>query len=177
MEKLNPGVSLPPSTERLNSRKTLILQRQRILFSAYRSDQYSDPEGYVASLQMVLEQYPNDVIIHVTDPRTGVQRHLKWPPSIAEIIEACDKRMQEKARLERLQNPRREVPALGPPQEARPTREEMIAKYGENWGLDPVTPKRAPERAPSWDTIVAEYRANPDRIKRLARVADEEPEA
>jgi hypothetical protein len=50
------------------------LQRQRILFSAYRTDQYSDPDGYLTSLGMVLEQYPDEVILFITDPRTGVHR-------------------------------------------------------------------------------------------------------
>lgn len=174
MEKLKAEASLPPSTERSNSRKTLILQRQRILFSAYRNDQYSDPEGYVASLGMVLEQYPNDVIVYVTDPRTGVQRDLKWPPTIAEIVDACDKRMQEKAKLERFQNwGRSNAPLLEAPREDRPTLDELKAKFGENWGLEPAQPKRAPEKAPSWDAIAAHYQADPARLHRLIRTADD----
>lgn len=38
----------------------------------------------------MLEQYPNEVIIYVCDPRTGIQRRCKFPPTLSEIIEACD---------------------------------------------------------------------------------------
>src|SRR5450631_2209684 len=143
MEKLPPAIpgqeaSSQRSTARLNSRKTLILQRQRILFSAFRSDQYSDPEGYLASLGIVLEQYPDDVILYITDPRTGVQRACKWPPTISEIVEACDRRMQDQARVKRLQNwGKNEVLALEAPRDERPTYEQLKEKYGDNFGLDP----------------------------------------
>jgi hypothetical protein len=148
------------------SRKTLIAQRARILFSAFRQDQYADPESYAVSVGMVLEQYPNDVIIYITDPRTGVQRHCKWPPTIAEIIEACDKRMQHAAKMR--QGKKHEPLALGPPNEARPTSEELKAKYGDNWGIA-QEPKKEPQKAPSWEFIASYYQANPGRIKALAR--------
>lgn len=44
----------------------------------------------MAQLGMVLEDYPDAVIIAVTSPRTGLQRRSKWPPSIAEVVEACE---------------------------------------------------------------------------------------
>ena len=176
MEKLPPaipeqaGVSSQRSTERSKSRKTLILQRQRILFSAFRTDQYSDPEGYLASLGMVLEQYPDDVIVCVTDPRTGVQRHCKWPPTISEIVEACDRRMQDKARVTRLRNwGKNEVLAIEAPREGRPTYEQLKAKYGEHFGLDPLGGAKPPppKPAPSWDEIAALYQDDPVRLARL----------
>jgi len=43
-----------------------------------------------ASLGAVLEQYENDVITYVCDPRTGVQRRSKWPPTISEMVDACE---------------------------------------------------------------------------------------
>src|SRR6266436_1572594 len=55
-----------------SARRKLILRCQRILFSAYRADQYADPDGFMVSMGMVLEQYPDDVIVYITDPRTGV---------------------------------------------------------------------------------------------------------
>ena len=178
MEKLQldlkAGVSSQPSTARSASRKTLILQRQRILFSAFRSDQYSDPEGYLASLGMVLEQYPDDVIVYITDPRTGVQRACRWPPTISEIVEACDRRMQDQARTKRLQNwGKNEVPQLEPPREDRPTYEGLKAKYGDDFGLDPAGAKPPAVKAPSWDAIAAIYQADPARLQRLTRVADQ----
>ena len=69
-------------------------QQMAILFSAYRKADYADPEGFVIQLGVILSDYPPDVVRHVTDPRTGIQRRLKWPPTIAEIVEACDDAMK-----------------------------------------------------------------------------------
>lgn len=182
MEKLTiraPAASSQPSTARSNdqSRKTLILQRQRILFSAFRADQYSDADGYLTSLGMVLEQYPNEVIIWITDPRTGVQRHAKWPPTISEIVEACDKRVAELHQNERFKNWGKNEPLLiEPPRHDRPTLEQMKEKYGENWGLSP--PEAKPDKpAPSWDAIVHAYSEQPTRLAQLMEIADRHREA
>jgi len=103
-----------------------------------------------------------------------VQRHCKWPPTIAEIVEACNQRMQEIARLHRLQNPRKpEATMLGPPRDERPTYEELKAKYGENFGLAPAEPKKPPARAMSWQEVATFYRSNPERAARLMRLADD----
>lgn len=53
----------------------------------------------------MLEQYPDEVITHVCDPRTGIQRHCKFPPSISEVVEACD---DEAIMVERRKRPMRE---------------------------------------------------------------------
>lgn len=154
------------------------MQRQRILFSAFRADQYSDPDGYMISLGMVLEQYPDDVVVYITDPRTGVQRHLKWPPTISEVVEACDNRIAELKRNERFRNWGNNDPLLlEPPRENRPTLEQMKAKYGDNWGLRPQEPRPKPVPAPSWDEIAAAYSADPARAARLMEIANKHREA
>lgn len=109
---------------------------------------------------MVLEQYPDEVIVFVTDPRTGVQRSCKWPPTIAEIVEACDLHLQDLARLKRWQNWGKpdEVPLLEQPREERPTLEELKAKYGENWGLALAESKRPQAPPLSWDEAIARSR-------------------
>ncbi|WP_316205765.1 hypothetical protein [Bradyrhizobium sp. SZCCHNS1012] len=61
-----------------------------VLFSAYRRDQYASPDGFMTQAALVLSEYSEDVVRYVTDPRTGIQRKLKWPPVIAELVEACD---------------------------------------------------------------------------------------
>lgn len=76
---------------------------QLAVFSAYRADQYSDPESFKISLGAVLEQYPNEVITYICDPRTGIQRRSKWPPTISEMVEACD---DHRAFLEKQRKPR-----------------------------------------------------------------------
>jgi len=77
----------------------LILRCQKVLFSSYRADQYADAEGFMNSLGAVLEEFPDEVIVHVTDPRTGIQRRSKWPPTISEVIEACEQYQDHLARM------------------------------------------------------------------------------
>jgi len=61
-----------------------------MLFCAYRKDDYADPGGFVVQLGTVLEGYPEWVVARVTDPRTGIQSKQKFPPSIAEVVSACE---------------------------------------------------------------------------------------
>lgn len=72
------------------SKAELIKRQAKMLFSAYRRDDFADPELFIAQLGMVFEGYPDEVIVTVTSPRTGIQRRIKFPPSIAEVVEACD---------------------------------------------------------------------------------------
>jgi hypothetical protein len=184
MEKLRitPGqaASSAPSTEqsqKLNSKKTLVLRCQRIIFSAFRADQYSDPDGYLTSLGLVLEQYPSDVIVYISDPRTGVQRRCKWPPTISEIVEACDDRVSELKRNERYRNwgKNDSTLLLDGPQIPRPTLEEIKLKYGPNYGLTANEPPRESTfKAPSWDAITEAYAADPSRLAHLTKAADEQ---
>lgn len=46
------------------------------------------------SLGAVLEEFPDAVIMYVTDPRTGIQRRSKWPPTISEVLEACEQHQE-----------------------------------------------------------------------------------
>src|SRR4051812_1523941 len=134
------AASSAPSSENSQAlkRKSLILRCQGMLYSAYRTDQYADPDGFMASLGLVFSQYPNDVIEYVTDPRTGVQRGKVFPPSIAEIVSACDTRLADNARLRRYMNwgKNDSAPLLeGPKNEDRPTYDDLKAKYGCDWGI------------------------------------------
>jgi hypothetical protein len=42
----------------------------------------------------ILVEYPPEIVDFVCDPRTGLPRRLKWLPTIAEIAEACEHRME-----------------------------------------------------------------------------------
>jgi hypothetical protein len=109
-----------------------------MLFGAYRADQYADPDGFMVLLGMVLEQYSGEIVVYVTDPRTGVQRGSVFPPSIAEVVSACDARNAELQRIERYNNwGRNNDRKLESPRGNRPSYKELIAKYGPNFGLDP----------------------------------------
>lgn len=132
---------------------------QGALFSAYRTDQYADPDGFMASLGLVFSQYPDDVIEYVCDPRTGVQRGQKFPPTISEIVEACDARISDMKRRERYQNwGKNEAPLLEGPREERPTYDQLKAKYGPDWGITVAEQKRGPPvPAPTIDQLRHHY--------------------
>jgi hypothetical protein len=64
----------------------------KLLFSAYRLDQYSDPDGFMTQVAAVFCDYTDEVLIRATDPtrRDCIQRRFKFPPSLQEISEALD---------------------------------------------------------------------------------------
>lgn len=138
----------------------MILRCQRILFSAYRSDQYADPEGFMASLGAVLEQYPSDVVIYITDPRTGVQRGKVFPPTIAEIVAAADARIADIRRREKFEKwGQQNISMLEAPRHKRPSMAELKEKYGENWGINPPPdmPAKPAFKAPTADQLQEHY--------------------
>lgn len=68
-----------------------------ILVGSYSRARAHDPETYADAIAATLAGYPREVIQRVTDPRTGIQRTLKWLPEVADVVEACD---AEVSRLE-----------------------------------------------------------------------------
>lgn len=177
--KIDPVVYSQPLTDnsqdlrRKKERQALILRSQRAIFSAWRTDQYPDPDGYMVSLGAVLEQYPDEVVLYVSDPRTGVQRASKWPPTISEIVSALDTRVSELARKKRFENwGKNETQLIEPPRGDRLSLDELKAKYGENWGLtslDKQATSPSWKRAPTWDEIGEMYQGTPGLIARLVK--------
>lgn len=147
-----------------------------MIFSAYRTDQYPDPDGYMVSLGAVLEQYPDDVVLYVSDPRTGIQRDSKWPPTINEIVTALDSRASDLKWKKRFENwGQNESLMIEPPREERLSLDELKAKYGENWGLTSLNSKTTTQdekQAPSWGDIQRMYQDNPGLMGRLMKPKD-----
>src|SRR5215468_2503522 len=91
-------------------------------------------ETYLAALAAVLSDYPASIAAACCDPRSGLARNIKFPPTAAEVIEWCE----EKAASLRpppspvlaLPVPRRDMDRID-----RPSLDELRAKYGPNWGL------------------------------------------
>lgn len=103
----------------------------KILFSSYRLDQYPEPKSFLAQVGMVMERYDAAVVAHVTSPLTGLQRKCKFPPSIAEVVEECEKVAGDMANTARL----RALPkSTGPTRVDRPKPGEdydsMFKQYG-----------------------------------------------
>ncbi len=115
-------------------RAAWISSRAQLVFAAYRRDDFADPHGFVAQLGMVLESYPDSVIGHITSPRTGIQRTSKFPPTIAEIVEAADDRAAHEMRMRKYagiarppRRPPREVTTDENPEERKKVG-EMLAQ-------------------------------------------------
>jgi hypothetical protein len=79
----------------------MILRSLLALFTSYRLDQYGDPDGFKTVVGAVFEGYSPEVVRYVCDPRTGIQRHCKFPPTVSEIVEACDNHRDFLARASR----------------------------------------------------------------------------
>lgn len=88
-----------PSASKANP--AIVSRQIQLLFSAYRRDDFADPEGFVAQLGTILSEFPDEVVVHVTSPLTGLQRRSKWPPSISEVVEACEAHHDHLKRIRR----------------------------------------------------------------------------
>jgi len=52
-----------------------------------------DPDGYAASLAAALTAYPLGVVQECCDPRAGLAQKREFPPTVAAIVEWCDRRL------------------------------------------------------------------------------------
>lgn len=52
-----------------------------------------DPDGYAASLAAALTGYPLGVVQECCDPRVGLARSREFPPTVAAIVDWCDRRV------------------------------------------------------------------------------------
>lgn len=87
---VEPRCSMPSTGSNAASRALTITRSARMIFSAYRRDDFADPEMFILQLGTILERYSDEVIAFVSGPLTGIQRKCKFPPAIAEIVEMCD---------------------------------------------------------------------------------------
>jgi hypothetical protein len=147
----------------------MITKRVALMFSGYRLSDFTDPAGAALSMCSVFEDYSDEIIKFATDPKTGVQRQCKWPPTINEVVEFCDAKVAYIAQMARFKNwGKSNTLMLEGPQEPKPTLDELKAKYGKDWGLGRDEARiKTMEPAPSWDRIVEHYQSDPSAIARL----------
>lgn len=142
-----------------------------MLFLAFPRSDYDDADGAIATYVAVLEDYSDAIVAFVTNPKTGIQRRNKFAPRVAELVAACDEAAERIERHNRYTNwGRGNQRALEGPKEAKPTLDELKAKYGPNYGLGPAKGDilaASADPAPSWDRIAESYRSDPERIKAL----------
>jgi hypothetical protein len=105
------------------------VERASLVIGCYRKGDVGDPEIYQRAVVAVLARYPESVVIAVTEPATGIPSKLKWLPTIAEIVEACDAQMgpilRQHARDKLAADRRKMLPP--PPSGPRPTKAELDA--------------------------------------------------
>jgi hypothetical protein len=138
-------------------------ERARLLLGCYRTGEANDPETYVAAVTAVLAKFHEDVVTEVTHPATGLPRMKSWLPTVKEVFDACVKAaepMLEREREARIIAETLAAREVEPDKTSRPTREELQAKYGENWGLTSLDekPKGSTFKAPTKEELSAHYR-------------------
>jgi hypothetical protein len=113
------------------------------LFSAYPKTDYADPDAAHAAIVNVLKGYPLSVVNRLTNETESeaLQLKHKFPPRLAEIKEAAEAIMSEKAREDarktRLPQQLAARAEAEQPKGDRPTVDELKAKYGPTYGIDP----------------------------------------
>ena len=144
-----------------------------MLLGCYRTGDANDPETYVAAIAASLARFPEEIITEVTHPVDGLPARLSWLPTVKDIRDACDAAMEPTRRRALADRQIKEQLAdrAEPDRTNRPTSDDMKAKYGANWGLSSLEPKRteADFKAPSWQAIASMYSADPSRIHRLRK--------
>lgn len=150
-----PTYQAPPDPRR----SAWISAQVRQIVSSFRRDDFADADGFSIQLGMILERYPDSIIAEICSPKTGIQRRAKFPPSLAEIVEACDEAAARAERIRRLRELRaapREPRELGrnranvfvPADNARYA--AMVAKTA---GADPLDWRWDDKRAGVWVTL------------------------
>lgn len=69
------------------------LEAGRQLIGQWPHAKPADPETYAAALAAVLAQYPLGLVEECVDPRRGLARERDFPPSVACLVDWCDKRL------------------------------------------------------------------------------------
>ena len=149
------------------------------MLGCYRTGEANDPETYVAAIAATLARYSEQIITNVTHPVTGLPSRSGWLPNVKEVFEACE--AEANADRQKLARERRIKEQLALREEEdrlkdqAPTLEQLQAKYGPNYGLTPhETKKTSAFKAPSWQAISSMYSADPARIQRLIKAADDQ---
>lgn len=60
------------------------------MFGCYRKGDANDPDTYVAAVTAVLARYPEDIIMRVTHPVTGLPSRQNFLPTVKEVTDECD---------------------------------------------------------------------------------------
>lgn len=124
------------STRSTNSDADWLLSRIQLLCSAYPRDDYTDPEGFIAQLALIVAQYDPGVVEYVTDPRTGLQRRLKFRLTIADVVEALEAEANWRDKVAKnAAIPRGTTKLPAPKFFAAESYDAMVEKHGRPFGV------------------------------------------
>jgi len=138
----NDQPKVPSQPQQIECDSEWLLSRIEMILAGYRKADYHNPEGFMTQVAMNLMKFPKEVIEYVSAPETGIQTRLQWPPSLAEIVDACtaeQTRCREIAYYSSLPPPpppREPAPRLPPPKlSVEQSYEMMVAKHGRPTGV------------------------------------------
>ena len=125
-----------------------------MLVGSFRRGQAEDPAQYVTAVATVLAAYPEWVVRTVTHPLDGLPSKSDWLPHVSEVKGECDRHMQpirdEIAREHREAAARLQIEERRQEDEGRdhrPTLDELHARFGKTWGIEPPEERRRPSRS------------------------------
>jgi len=85
---LSRSMDLPTTADR--QQMTHAVNRATAMLGFYRKDDAWDPEMFLTGIAAVLALYPTDIIDQVTNPALGLPSKLRFPPTPAEVKDACE---------------------------------------------------------------------------------------
>jgi hypothetical protein len=173
---------LPPSSPlAMKAGKLMAANVSALLMGQFRHDDAMDPEVFTTALIALLAEYPPVVLEHICSPMEGLPSQGTFMPSIFEVKEACNKRLdylftrwkidalppERRARFDRFaKGP--PVNVLAPPddddtQRRRAFIADQKAKHGEKFGLGTMEeskPKQDSATTVSLGDVTEHYRTH-----------------
>lgn len=127
------------------------------MLAAFPNGSPANAKGYIGALAAVLGDYPKSVALRCADPAKGVSRETRFMPTVADLVAFCERETAElrgivdredhHAGLARQQQERAEADAIAAAKRAaRPSYDDLKAKYGPDWGI--TNPDRKPVQTP-----------------------------
>jgi hypothetical protein len=121
--------------------RRLAVDRAEFLFRQFANPDKFELEVWATAIAAVLNDYSDEVILGVTDPRGGLARVQKWLPVIKEVVDECERRAitlagqskGDQARAETLR--RRREDHADTPRDQREGFDELKKRHGDNWGI------------------------------------------
>ena len=90
-----------------------------------------NPGAYSLSIAKTLEKYPLGVAEEICDPQTGLARFREFPPTVACIVEWCERMTQAYVAIAKPGRP--EAEPLVHTEEHRATMRERLAEFFKQW--------------------------------------------